>query len=111
MNKKQIERAIQLLEQLNALIQATLTGKGYFLLPVMERGNELQLLGNAVTLRLADLQNPEILGDPAKMARVTDAIKQMFELVNEYINDGEAFPPDDAEAQEALLFLLNHAFD
>lgn len=111
MNKQQIERAIQILEQLNIAISQTLTGKGYFMLPVLERDQELQLLGNAVGLRLADLKNPEILNDPAKMARVTDAIKQMFELVTEYINDGDAFPADDAEAQEALLYLLKHAFD
>lgn len=111
MNKQQIKRAIQALEQLNAFIQATLAGKGHFMLPVLERSNELQLLGNAVALRLADLKNAEIINDPTKMGRVTDAIKQMFTLVTGYINDGDAFPPADAKAQEALLYLLEHAFD
>jgi len=111
MTTQQIKRAIQILEQLKAFIQATQAGKGYFLLPVLERGQELQLLGNAVALRLADLQNPEVVTDPTKMNRVKDAIKQMFTLVTVYINQGDAFPPDDAEAQEALLFLLEHVFD
>ena len=96
MNDQQIQRAIQILEQLKTAIEQTLAGNGYFMLPLLERDEELQLLGNAVALRLADLKNPEILSDPAKMARVTDAIKQMFTLLVEYINDGDAYPPDDA---------------
>lgn len=114
MDKASIKRCVLLLGLLDGMIQQTLSGRGYFLLPLMERQqggvNELQLLANVVSLRFDDIRNPEIVGDPFRLVRVVGALRQLFVLLEDYIEQGDAFPPADAERQEALQYLLKNVF-
>lgn len=114
MDKASIKRCVLLLGLLEGLIQQTLSGRGYFLLPLMERRhrseNELQLLANAVSLRFDDIRNSEIVGDPFRLARLVGVLREMFFLLEQFIEQGDAFPPADAAQQEALQYLLKNVF-
>lgn len=108
-NQAELRYAAQLLEEIDRLIESTQAGKGYFLLPLVERGNELELLGKASALRLSELRSEATLLNPEKQGRVLAGARELFSIVADYIQAGDGFPPQEKQVQEALLFLLRNA--
>jgi len=112
MGAEQIARITKLLIKLQTLLQNTSHKRGHFLLPLLDRDEGRFLwLQLVVVRRLSEIQKPQIMRDPVLVELLSVGLHQLFEQFIECIKRGDAFPPEDAEVQEALLGLLTHAFD
>jgi hypothetical protein len=109
LSDQQLDRAESLLKQIATGIEKTQNGTGIFLLPLAdpERNDELGLLKKVVDCRLIDIGNPECRNSE----EFGHLLREFFSMMLGYVNFGDAWPPEPAEANNALRWLLENTLE